>query len=410
MNKIARINTKFNGGRFKIQVLDSKTKEIIEERPWQKNLILDQGLNMYGENALADCWRYCSIGTSNTPTVLDSNLTTATQSGTTVTTSAAFFVAGDVGRLFRFDSGEESYITSFTNSIVVEVADSRTVGSPTLFAVWRVEQTKLGAYTKRSSTYFGGSSYNGSTLSNGVLTMKRGWEFSVESGSITYREIGVHKDNATDPDLFARILIDGGEISLIAGQQLLVTYELVVEIIPNSYLTPSSGNMAITGWPSGGASTTDGDFVISSLDYSAPSSLAFPGTSYYYRDGVEAGGSIGSRVAVEPSGSIDDVYYSETATALPSYPISFDLQGMTEIVGANVAAKPTYIAGTFTRTQSITISSGDLTSSSIRRLAIETQSRLNWMFLFDENQEKLGTHELILTWIWSWSRDISSNP
>lgn len=192
------------------------------------NLLLDSGLDKIATNLIADCFKWCTVGDGTTPTNRDSSTTTASQSGTTVTTSGAFFESGDVGRLLKFDSGEEAYITSFTSATVVEVSISRTV-SASEFTVWYVDETGHGNQIKATNTYFTEGGACGTTVTATGLTHKRTFLFSTESGAVTYNEIGWSESNTVN--LFGRDLIGGG-VSLSAGQQLEVIVELIVALDP----------------------------------------------------------------------------------------------------------------------------------------------------------------------------------
>ena len=59
--------------------------------------------------------------------IYDSESTLASQSGTTVTSTSDFFVAGDVGKYIIYDTGEEAKITVWTDTQTVTVDTSQTV-------------------------------------------------------------------------------------------------------------------------------------------------------------------------------------------------------------------------------------------------------------------------------------------
>jgi hypothetical protein len=49
-------------GQIKVEVLDH-TGNVIEERPWQDNLILDQGLNNMADKYVAQLFEWAAAGT-----------------------------------------------------------------------------------------------------------------------------------------------------------------------------------------------------------------------------------------------------------------------------------------------------------------------------------------------------------
>lgn len=52
-------------GRFRLIVRDGDTMEVTKDTGWFNNLILDQGLNLYGSNPNGHISQFCQVGTSN---------------------------------------------------------------------------------------------------------------------------------------------------------------------------------------------------------------------------------------------------------------------------------------------------------------------------------------------------------
>lgn len=164
------------GNRFRVQVIDKG--EVIRETDWQPNLILDQGMDNAASQLLCDLFLSCAAGTGNTPTEDDSGAITATTSGTTCTSSAGFFAAGDVGKLLRFDTGQKAYITAFTSTTQVTLGATLSVGSATQFTLYRVAQTGLATESMRTSTYLttAGACFN--SRSGSTITNQRTFDFT----------------------------------------------------------------------------------------------------------------------------------------------------------------------------------------------------------------------------------------
>jgi hypothetical protein len=131
----------------------------------------------------------CAVGTGTTPTYVDSGVITATAATTTVTASSAFFTSGMTGYLIKFDSGEERYIT-FVDTTHATLSSSLTIGSPTLFTVYAVNQTGLDTETKRSNTYLTGAGNCGTSWTSTTSAQMRTYDFSVEGSNINYSELG----------------------------------------------------------------------------------------------------------------------------------------------------------------------------------------------------------------------------
>src|SRR4051812_11153701 len=111
--------------------------------PWRDNLILDSGLNKHASTGWASCFSTCIFGNQVGPTPVSRGpgAITFSQATTTITASGGFFVAADTGRLFKFDSGEECYLT-FVSATQATASISRTVGSGP-GTVWYVNQTAV---------------------------------------------------------------------------------------------------------------------------------------------------------------------------------------------------------------------------------------------------------------------------
>jgi len=89
MDQSIRANAEFKvAGYFKIEVL--KGDEVIREIPWQRNLVLDQGLDYLGNSK--DWARYCHVGTDNTTPVVGDIQLGAFLAGRIIDSTATFSV------------------------------------------------------------------------------------------------------------------------------------------------------------------------------------------------------------------------------------------------------------------------------------------------------------------------------
>src|SRR5690606_11548336 len=151
------------------------------------------------------------VGTGTDPVRRDSGAVTLSRAGTTVTASAGFFEAADVGRLLKMDTGEDMRVISFASSTSVEVDTSRPIAA-TPGTVWYVNQTALVSESKRSNTYSTDGGANGSTFLVDTWTHKRTFVFSAEAGPVVYREIGWSWTNTVGANLFGRDLLAGAGV------------------------------------------------------------------------------------------------------------------------------------------------------------------------------------------------------
>lgn len=239
-------------GRVQVHVVDAKKGRVLKTLPWQKNLILDQGMDYYANNTWANMMNYCVAGTGTTPTkdLMDG---TAAQSGTTVTLTGSTysFSVGDVGKWVGWATGEQAKITAYVSATQVTVAQSQTVSSGTA-TLYRCNQTGLATEVKRTNTYPNytytdgrGASATFASATN-VLTLRRTYDFSAEVGSVNYTEIGLSPVATVASNLFTRILFSGAVV-VGSGQQLRITYELAVTV--SGTTRPSQTLPSSTGWP-----------------------------------------------------------------------------------------------------------------------------------------------------------------
>jgi len=387
-------------GRFKVAVIDARTKRVVHERPWQPNLILDQGLDKIATVTWASVFAYCAAGTGNTPTSDTSGATTASQSGTTVIASAGFFASGDAGKLIRWGDGHEAKITSFTDSTHVTVDRSQTVTGAT-FTMYRVNQTGLTAEVSggagRSNNYLTGSPSCDSSRTGAVFTMTRTYDFSSPAGSTNYAEIGVSDSGTQSNNLFSRMLISGGSVTVLATQQLRVTYQLQLTVSPT---TPFSKTAAITGWPVLPATATSGTEQMAGIGLSKVATTGLAGAW----DGFNL-----SNQCNEPSVG-GQIWISPSSDAHLSFPASPDRRANAAVKSLSLGS---YSNGNFYLDKTATFSANEANRSDFRSMGVAganfatTVIEVGFCFLFDQAQTKDNTHTLALTFRFSWGRDLS---
>ena len=355
--------------------------------PRKRNLILDQGLNLAASHSWVALFSYAAVGTGTTPVKRDSGLTTFTRSGSTVTASANFFEAGDVGRLFKFDSGEECYITGFADVQNVTVSASGTVAAAE-GTVWYVNQTSLTAETKRTNTYGGDSGDNGWTFSLGRCINKRTFIFSAESGTVIYNELGWSNTGTAGANLFGRDVISGG-VSLSAGQQLKVIVELSLSGTP---ATPTPYTNVVTGWTQNGAACVEGIGTASSAVFSWVGSAG---------NTNEAGDAV-----LEPSRQKQVILSTNSAALINQTTVQQPAAG---IIRAKTAGPDSYVTNSFTRTYAVTFGLSEGNSTAIRSLYLAGNGfNVGLRILLDAAETKDSSHTLTLTFRLTWGRVLSN--
>lgn len=358
---------------------------LASSRAKKRNLILDQGLDNAASVLWANLFAYAAVGTGTTPVKRDSGTIQFTRSGSTVTADAGFFEAGDVGRLLKFDSGEEMYVTAYTDPQNVTVGTSGALGASE-GTIWYVNQTGLTAESKRSGTYGSNSGDNGTSYAAGAYTLKRTFVFSAEGSPVVYNEIGWSHSGTGGANLFGRDIISGG-IALATGQQLKVVVELEITIGPSG---PVAYSNVITGW------TQDGDCGVESIP---------AGSSFMSQ--VQSSGATTQNGPFEPSSSGDhkliflctmsDAIVAKTQSAL----------GMTGSLGSKQMAGDSYVTGTFTRTFRGTFGIAEGNSAAIRSLVVTSFSQhRNFRVLLDAAETKDSDHTLLLVYRLTWGRTL----
>lgn len=174
-----------------MSVIDHTGKTICE-RPWQRNLLLDQGVNKLAETSICDLFAYAAKGTGTTATreIMHASSDYALTGTTLVRSggSARDFEAGDVGRLVKIvgGAGTEGIITGFIDADTVTL---RAVGQTSLanysaenIVLYYVEQTGLDTESgARTNTYGSATGANGTSDASNVRTLTRTFIFDAQA-------------------------------------------------------------------------------------------------------------------------------------------------------------------------------------------------------------------------------------
>lgn len=372
--------------RYKL-IVQNPDGTIAEERPFKRNLILDQGLNYIGNQASwCGCIANAVVGTGTTAVRKDSGATTLSMSASNhCIASAGFFAAGDVGAKIKFNSGEEVYITAFNSNTDVTCDQTLTVAA-VAGTVWYVAQTGLTAETKRTNSLGTDSGDNGSTWASPTWTHKKTFIFSAEGAPITYNELGWSYTNAAGANLFGRDLITGG-IALGVAQQLKVVLNLQVTLSPVGGATVWT-NTITGGFGGNGHIAVEDNRCVSRLDTS--------------------GNLVTTFASLEPTVATPGIQVATDSTALVADPATgHNLTG--NLNAASGTAWAAYTPGNFYRDASVTFAVTEGNSTTLRSLGITISNSNNLglaRILLDANATKDSSHTLQMTWRISWSRTL----
>ena len=205
----------------------------------------------------------------------------------------------------------------------------------------------LGAEVKRTGTLL--TSGTGTAVySDGRVVYTYTHDFDEETVNQNYSELGWSWSGSAGNNLFSRVLISGGTVTVLAGQQLRVVYVLTWSVTP---YVETAGTLTVAGWPVAPATTTAGTTAAFGGGFATMSSS---GTiSQNGNEALEPALSttwlrVCKSLALD-GGFTSDPWYSEIFST-----------GATSPWG-------TYTPGSFTRSRVITpISAGSFASTSIR--------------------------------------------
>ena len=101
-------------------------------------------------------------------------------------------------------------------------------------------------------------------------------DFPEETANQNYSELGWSWSASAGNNLFSRVLISGGTVTVLAGQQLRVVYALTFSVTP---YVETAGTLTLSGWPVAPATTTDGTVAAFGYGFATMDSDGSIGTS-----------------------------------------------------------------------------------------------------------------------------------
>ena len=196
-----------------------------------KNLIVNAGLNQMANSAYGlevGIWNSFRVGSGTSPVKRGSGAVTFACSGSgtvTVTASAGFFTASDVGRVLKLNgTGEEITLTAYTSGTVMTGTATGTPSSGNTGSIHYVNDTALanslvatvpaGSFTTVSKAY-----------SNGVYTMRRTADSGTATAACTVNEIGWFYSST----MTGRVLL-AAPIGLQVGDLIRMTLDVTITV------------------------------------------------------------------------------------------------------------------------------------------------------------------------------------
>lgn len=356
--------------------------------PWKNNLILDCGLDKVASVGWCRAFEFCLFGNqvAPSPVARNSGAVTLSQTTTTITASGSFFVAQDTGRLFKFDSGEECYLT-FMDATHATASISRSVGSGP-GTIWYVNQTALESLFDATSTYGATGGDNGWSAVGNVTTNKRTYTGSSVAAPVTLTEIGFSHSGA-NATIFDRDIITGG-VALIIGDIPLAVAELITTYTQNT--VSAVGNVG-TGFDS------SGDFQLTALAKGSSQTNV-----QWVNNGGGTDGLFVNNPALEPNTVPQLAVYTATFS-IPAF-TSGTVVSFGSGITANMETLQSYSAGNFYRD---TISFFDISTPIGNIYGIGSHKDENaWAQKLTTFFNKTGAQTLTITTRKSWQRILTN--
>ena len=254
-----------------------------------------------------------------------------------------------------------------------------------------VTDTALGAEVHRTATMLTGVGKCGSTdnLSTGVRTYLRTHDFPVQTGNENFTELGWSDIATAGANLNSRVLITGGTVSALVGQQLRARHSLALTVSP---IARQSATIGITGWPISPATSTAAEWQLCNFGFGSLST-----------DGLASGAGF-----FEPVAGVDFMPLFYTGVTLPTFGTALTVSGSFFAEGSSTVpgqgAWQTYTSGSFARSVALgAISPAQWNSTAIRGFQY---AKVSWgspgyyssggvlAVRFTELQTKPDTHSL----------------
>lgn len=404
-------------GHYKVAIVDSQGNEIWRQPKWEKNLILNQGMDALATQYLCDVMKYGIAGTgtrvnfitssASQGSVINGGLALDVQpNGIQDFTTTAYggwtgcLTAGDT---VQFADGTEVKVGSVAlTSAGVTPTDTVSTQS---FTIWKTSQTALETEVKRGGSGIAGSAYltgvgncGSSTVLN-TATYLRTYDFAVEATPKVYAEVGVSWATSGAGTTFSRIVLPQ-TVSIDVSQRLRLVYQLSATFTPTASQYVS--NAVVSGWPVAPATNTN---MTESIQQMWVSSIDTNGTSNNTYAALEPPSVGGNYCAFWGSSN------SQSLVTFGSTPINRALFGSAVAVASTADS---YIAGTYLKYKNGTFDLADLNYQNLRSFGFGAHAPNSYFaygvtgqaftMLFEQSQSKYNTQTLTMTFKWNWSR------
>lgn len=213
----------------RVPAINAETGEEFWGGEWHPNMITDAGLdhmavrdfiqNGQGTNRLTL--------TNDLPEIKESSgATVAEQTGTTVTASAPFFSAADVGRAIVWADGSNARIVSYISQTSVQTDKTQSVPAQ-VFERWHVDISSLPGPLRWGTT--GSEGAAGSWDDDHYIITATSWRQVELSTNMNINGFGLGASDTTDASIIENLRDSSGNpitVSLLAGKAVRVDHVL----------------------------------------------------------------------------------------------------------------------------------------------------------------------------------------
>jgi len=397
-------------GKYKLFVIGADEEVVWEQPDWQKNLILNQGMDAlatldYGSimnNAFAgNGTRTNSISSGDSSGSISTSIFTLFPGVTGLQaltgSNSGYTNALEVGDMIKFNDSSEARVLA-VSGISASVTPSTGVAQQP-FTIWKTSQVGLNSplHVVGTGNWFTGNqdgTYAGTTIVGNLQKNRRSWDFNYETSSVVFTEVGVGW-GTLQSTVFSRVLLPFTQ-SIGVGQKLRLLYELDIAMYPTASSPGLPATASISGWP-----------VAPSTD-----------TGFYYnlqKCGVINGWvtSIATNAGADTRGCDPGVgftaWVSNSSSSNANYDSATNRTSGWSTYNANMSTQ-TYTPLSFTLYRDVTFDVATAVRNDLRSMGVGNNWRSNgaadqyFSCVFNQNQTKTNIQTLSLTFVWNWGR------
>jgi hypothetical protein len=391
-------------GKYKVSVIDKDNNIVWEQKDWQKNLILNQGMDSLYTFNYGDVMNIAFAGNGTNVNSIYTGNSSGSVAGTTLTfvpgptglqsltgSSGGWSSAVQVGDMIHFNDTSEVRILAVSNTSASVTPSSTIVLQP--FTIFKTSQTGLQSliHLVGYNNLFSGTGYCGTNIVGNVVQNRRSWDFNYETSSVTFNEVGVgytydspYAPSIANSHVFSRVLIP--PVTILANQKMRLIYELDIAITPYSNSPGIPFTASIIGWGTGSLVT------------------GYQNIAGYYIQNISTNGGSTGTAWLDPAGS-PSIFVSNSSVANPNSGNDTNRNGSSNAaVGTTMDA---YVPFSYTAYKSATFATNLLAENDLRTIGIGISGNNAFCCVFDQNQTKTNVQTLTLSFVYTWGRVLS---